>query len=199
MKALIDGDGELKPPSYYVTMCGKVFSKERKHFLHNRHKTPYVRTYKEKQLKTRINDLGYEQVPLYIEGKHKTVLVHRLVANTFLPNPNNLPEVNHKDGIKSNNKVNNLEWVDRKGNCNHAIQILGKGKGELSGTSKLTNYQVLEIKNLLDKQVSLTEIAKIHNVTIHAIFRIRHGYNWSWLTGYEKKGGCPCPTIKSVH
>lgn len=64
-------------------------------------------------LKPSSNEWGYPHVVLSKNGKHKTVRVHRLVAIAFLPNPDNLPEVNHKDENKYNNHVNNLEW------CNH--------------------------------------------------------------------------------
>ena len=63
---------------------------------------------------------GYLSVDLYSDGKRKTKRVHRLVAETFLPNPDNKPEVNHIDGNKHNNDVSNLEWVNSKENCRHA-------------------------------------------------------------------------------
>lgn len=63
---------------------------------------------------------GYLSVDLYSDGKRKTKSVHRLVAETFLPNPDNKPEVNHIDGNKYNNDVSNLEWVSSKENCRHA-------------------------------------------------------------------------------
>lgn len=63
---------------------------------------------------------GYEIVDLYKNGKRKTVRVHRLVAEAFIPNNDNKPEVNHIDGNKHNNNVDNLEWVTKKENCRHA-------------------------------------------------------------------------------
>lgn len=62
---------------------------------------------------------GYKDVMLQHEGKAKRHLVHRLVANAFIPNPNNLPEINHKDESRDNNCANNLEWCDRSYNCNY--------------------------------------------------------------------------------
>ena len=70
---------------------------------------------KEKILKTRIHPSGYELVNL----KNKTYRVHYLVAQAFIPNPDNLPEINHKNEIKNDNRVNNLEWCSRKYNCNY--------------------------------------------------------------------------------
>ena len=65
---------------------------------------------------------GYLQVHLCKNGEKKMYLVHRLVAKTFIPNPYNLQEVNHKDENKTNNFVQNLEWCDRKSNCNYGTR-----------------------------------------------------------------------------
>lgn len=58
---------------------------------------------------------------LYVNTSPKNVYVHRAVAEAFVPNPNNLPEVNHKDGDKNNNAADNLEWVSRRGNVLHQV------------------------------------------------------------------------------
>ena len=63
---------------------------------------------------------GYLITQLYQDGERKHVRVHRLVAKEFIPNPDNKPEVNHKDGNKTNNSASNLEWVSKKENCRHA-------------------------------------------------------------------------------
>ena len=65
---------------------------------------------------------GYLEVGLSKNKITKTFLVHRLVAETFLENPENLPEVNHIDEDKTNNRVDNLEWKSHKGNCNHGTR-----------------------------------------------------------------------------
>lgn len=62
---------------------------------------------------------GYRQVELYFKNKPKMVTVHRLVATAFIPNPNNLPQINHKDLDKTNNNVENLEWVTASENAKH--------------------------------------------------------------------------------
>ena len=73
-----------------------------------------------KVLKNRINGHGYENVLLCKNGKHKNYKVHRLVAQAFIPNKLNLPEVNHIDECKTNNNVNNLEWVTASQNQRHS-------------------------------------------------------------------------------
>lgn len=69
-----------------------------------------------------VDNTGYITVLLTVDGKKKNYLVHRLVAQTFIPNKDNLPIVNHKDGNKLNNSVDNLEWVTQSQNRTHAIQ-----------------------------------------------------------------------------
>ena len=64
---------------------------------------------------------GYYFIGMHAEGKHVTRNIHRLVAQAFIPNPDNLPEVNHKDEDKSNNCVTNLEWCTRSYNCSYGI------------------------------------------------------------------------------
>lgn len=65
---------------------------------------------------------GYLRVYLYKNGEMKTYKIHRLVAQTFIPNPDNLPQVNHKDENKENNFVQNLEWCDQKYNNNYGTR-----------------------------------------------------------------------------
>ena len=78
---------------------------------------------KERILKPVSDKDGYLQVGLWKNGENKMCKVHRLVAQAFIPNPQNLPEVNHKDEDKTNNFVHNLEWCDRKYNNNYGTHI----------------------------------------------------------------------------
>lgn len=77
---------------------------------------------KESILKSCVGGNGYLNVNLYKEGKKKSYLVHRLVATAFIPNPDNLPQVNHRDEDKLNNRVENLEWCDRSYNMNYGTR-----------------------------------------------------------------------------
>ena len=72
-------------------------------------------------LKPSLGQWGYEQVTLRKEGRKETVRINRIIAQTFIPNPNKLPQVNHIDGNKINNCVENLEWCDASHNMKHCF------------------------------------------------------------------------------
>ena len=82
----------------------------------------YRNTGKEENLKS-FYACGYLRVGLWKNEKSKWFYVHRLVAEAFLPNPDNLPEINHKSENKTQNNVDNLEWCNRKYNCNYGTRI----------------------------------------------------------------------------
>lgn len=75
---------------------------------------------REKILKIETNKKNRQHIALYKNGKRKNMAVHRLVAKAFIPNPNNLPQINHIDGNPKNNKVENLEWCSASYNMKHA-------------------------------------------------------------------------------
>lgn len=103
----------------------------------------YNHTGKEKILKSGKDRGGYLQVVLYKDGHEKTVKVHRLVAEAFIPNHQGLETVNHKDEVKTNNVVSNLEWMTRGDNIIYSkarqVQMLNKQTGELLATFPSTN------------------------------------------------------------
>ena len=104
---------------YEVSNFGRIKSLKRLVKSHNKWGECYI-TINEKILKTSDNKLGYLFVKLFKNNKAKTYYIHRLVAEHFIPNPNNYKEVNHKDENKTNNVVTNLEWCDRKYNVNYS-------------------------------------------------------------------------------
>lgn len=79
-----------------------------------------LNTVTHKMLKGSIGEHGYKYYRLSKDGVKKMFYAHRLVAETYIPNPENLPVVNHKDGNKQNNNIDNLEWVSYSGNVSHA-------------------------------------------------------------------------------
>jgi hypothetical protein len=108
--------------------------------------------WQEKILKTRVTDKGYLRIRLYRDNKWKDFRVHRLIALTYLPNPQNLPEVNHKNGDRQDNHKDNLEWCDRSHNVRHAAARLLKVKPDKQ-TAAL-------IKMLLDRGVEVDTICE---------------------------------------
>jgi hypothetical protein len=134
---------------------------------------------KERMLKLCFND-KYLQVCLF----KKVIKVHRLVALTFIPNPNNYPLVMHLDDNPSNNHVDNLRWGTPKHNSEdrNNKDRQAKLKGEKNGASKLTEQQVEEIKSKLSgKYGELTRLSKEYNVSITLIYYIRKNKNWTHI------------------
>lgn len=125
---------------------------------------------------------GYLHITLSRFGIKKTFLVHRLTALSFIPNPNNLPQVNHKDGNKLNNCIDNLEWCTCSENLKHAFS-LGLSKANNEGAknpkAKLTENDVLEIKALIkSKFIPQNKIAKMYNIDATVISGIKKGTKW---------------------
>ncbi len=136
-----------------------------------------------KLLKRMMFPSGYEYVHL-CNGKGKTKLfrVHRLVAETFIPNPNNLPEVNHKDGDKLNNNVKNLEWCTNLENMRHSVETgLRNIKGENNPSAKLTVKDVINIRKEYipkSKEFGTVALARKYGVTNVMIGKIIRNECW---------------------
>lgn len=92
---------------------------------------------------------GYPFVQVMENGKLKVKTIHRLVALAFIPNPLNLPEVNHIDSNRTNNRLENLEWVSRTQNAHHAVISGGYRTGNRGQRTKITDEQVQEIRRLV--------------------------------------------------
>ena len=99
-------------------------------------------------------------VNLCKEGKRKTFRVNRLVAQAFMPNPNNLPEVNHKDENKLNNKVENLEWCTSEYNNNYGTRSKKISKAMINGKLSKPVYQYDENYNLVHEYPSTAECGR---------------------------------------
>lgn len=142
------------------------------------------RRWKPNRLKAlRLDRNGYVEVGLYKRCKNFHKKVHRLVALAFIPNPENKPQVNHKDFNRTNNRLENLEWCTALENCVHAING-GRRKASLGEDCSgvvLTDSQVLEIFNKTD--VTQCVIAKLYGVAQGTIAAIKVGKTWSHVTG----------------
>jgi len=134
--------------------------------------------YKEIKLKQRLDVSGYPVVCLFKEKK-KMLKVSRLVAIHFLTNPDNLPQVNHKNGIKENNNVSNLEWCTPSENLKHAFKIGLKSQvGEKNSRSKLKTNQIVYIRKSKLKQ---RELAERFNVDQTTISKIQNNNRWTFV------------------
>jgi len=173
----VDPDEEWRPisgreGSYEVSSAGRVRSLER--FRRGRGGHP---TRVPARLMKLTPNRGYLGLSL---GVGRYVQVHRLVAVAFLPNPGNLPEVNHKDGNKANNAVENLEWVTHCENGRHASRTGLLAIGTDHGQSKLTPAAVAGIRGPDDR--STHRIAADLGLSPETVRRARKGITWKHVT-----------------
>ena len=126
-----------------------------------------------KRLKGQLNGKGYLRVGI---GK-KLLFIHRLVAEKYIPNPKGKPQVNHKDGDKTNNRASNLEWVTNKENREHAVKNNLYKKGENCTWHKLTQNDVLYIRQNYPK-IKRNELAKRLNVSPNTISDVFYHRTW---------------------
>lgn len=152
---------------YEVSSTGLVRSVMRKVWNPGRncYRTQYPRI-----LRLSTDDKGYNRVTLSKDGKVKQHLVHRLVAEAFIPNPNNLPQINHKSEVTNDNRVENLEWCTNEYNCNY-----GSHNENISKSQSVSILQyTLDGKLIREWQSSRTAEAEtgVSNVNI---LRCCHG------------------------
>lgn len=148
---------------YAITSDGRVWSNVRNRFL-----------------ASQISHLGYPVITLLDgEGNKKTLLIHRLVAQEFIPNPYKYREVNHKDGVKTTNTIENLEWTTRSENMKHAIRTGLKvmKRGNEHPRTRLSERQVEEVRQKIDfKYGTMSRLAREYGVSVSLISLIGRGY-----------------------
>ena len=138
--------------NYSIAKDGKVFNADRDFT----------------ELKSTKDTKGYLRISLSKKSKKTTFKVHRLVAQHFIPNPQNKPQVNHINGIKDDNRVENLEWATAHENNKHAYNTGLNSKP--AAVKKLNEQQVLEIRAKFKKKIVTREmLAKEYNVTPYCI------------------------------
>lgn len=157
--------------SYQISDQGRVFTKRR---------LDGNRIIYGKELRPVLTKDGYLKVSLCKDSVETKYYLHRLVAKQFIPNPNNLPQVNHIDGNKFNNCVTNLEWCTKQENQQHAVTHLLMQHGSNRPGAKLTEDKVLEIYKLKGI-MSAKEIGKYYGVSKNTINLILRGKKWSYL------------------
>lgn len=143
-----------------------------------------------KPLKPNINRNGYKYVVFCKNKKMKTMTVHRIVALTFIPNPMNLPVINHKDGNKLNNNIDNLEWATLSENTLHAVNVIHSIKSgkenplsiKVIGRDKNTNEIKYTFGSLGDAAKYFAKVRNKSTKTIKAIlWRVIYGQKNSYL------------------
>lgn len=169
---------------YSITMKGDVYSWGNGKSFTSDGKLKYIK----QSLKTN----GYFQVKLFKDGVRKYYIVHRLVAKTFVPNPDNKPEVNHIDGNKQNNHASNLEWVTSRENQLHAFQLgLQKApRGKDSNCSiPINQYQkdgtfvkTWESINTVKRELGFNSVGIIGCCKKRKRYKTAYNYKWEYAT-----------------
>lgn len=155
---------------YKVSNLGRVKSLER---TVRNNKDGGIRVVGERILKN-VHDGHYLGVTLCKSESQKRIRVHQLVAKAFIDNSHNKKHVNHINGIRTDNKVSNLEWLTPKENSLHAVNIGLIKKGEFRYNSKLTDLQREEIRLLTKKGESGKDLANKYGVSMALISLIKH-------------------------
>jgi hypothetical protein len=143
-------------------------------------------------MKPALDGHGYLRTMLKRDGtgKFDTIKVHRIIGITFIPNPENKPQINHKNGIRSDDRAINLEWMTQSENIKDSFtQGRSSNKGEGNPAATLTNEQVIEIrknyvygrKNLRKGELSKKDIAEKYGTTFSIIKHITQGRTWKHL------------------
>lgn len=137
---------------YSACRDGRIYSHRRSNFL-----------------KLSDTEKGYKRVTLWANDRSRSFKVHRLVASAYLPNPNNYPEINHIDGVRTNNMIENLEWCTRTHNVQHAAARNSK---------KRTDKRIINlISLLLDEGVTVTTICEKANIKPSLVLSVVYNLN----------------------
>lgn len=142
---------------YAITSCGKVWSYRSQKFL-----SSYTQT------------CGYLAVKLWENGKEKQHYIHRLVAQAYLPNPDNLPQVDHIDGDKTHNYVNNLQWISNRDNCKKAK------KGKIKRIHCFETGKIYKNCSEATKAVGLASSKSI-SACCKGYQKTAAGYHWEYV------------------
>ena len=172
-------DGEVYEGLYKVSNLGKILSLN----YRNSGKPDLLNPVEDKD--------GYLKVQLWKNGKSKNCIVHRLVAQTFIPNPEGKPEVNHIDEDKTNNRVENLEWKTHRDNINHGTRNERSAKTQSKKVLQLTLSG-----DLIREWPSTMECGRNgfnHSAVVRCCngkLKTYKGFLWMYYDDYIEKFGC---------
>lgn len=168
---------------YQASNLGNIRSLDR--WIDNPNKKAKTNGYIKKKMILKQNKIksGYYTTALSREGTTKAYLTHRLIAIAFLSNPLNKPQVNHKNGVKTDNNVSNLEWATRSENAIHSYEnkLQISRKGSLHGSAKLSELDVLEIRSLLLKKVDKNQISEVFKISYGTVCDIEKRRRWKHI------------------
>ncbi len=134
-----------------------------------------------KLISVAVGKIGYYKVNLWSKNKYKTLYIHRILADIFLPKLNGKTFINHIDGNKLNNNLSNLEWCNAKHNSIEAIRIGLVPLGEKRKGSKLSNEDALTIYNLVHSGISRAVLSKMFGISKTQISQIKNKREWKHI------------------
>lgn len=170
-------------PDYLISQFGRVKSVERLvRYVHAITGKEHYRLKSSVFMKIYLNkNTGYKFIQPRINGVPLNRSIHRLVALTFIDNPKNLDYVNHKDGNKHNNCIDNLEWCTNEYNHEHATKTGLKASGSKIGSSILSGHSASAIKRMLKDGLTHSKIAYYFNVSRATVSLINGNKTWKGI------------------
>ena len=167
---------------YQVSNLGRVKSLERR-WKSGRHSN-YSHFHEEKIMSNAIDkSSGYIRISLFKDSKGKSFNTHTLVANAFIPNPENKPTVNHKNSVRHDNRVDNLEWATFSENNLHAVDVgHNNTRGEGNAFAKLTEDSVRKIREMYETgEYEQRPLAKLFSINQATLWRVIHRKSWKHI------------------
>ncbi len=133
-------------------------------------------------LRVDISNRGYHRITVCKNNKPKKMTIHRLVAELFIPNPNNYQTVNHISGDKSDNSINNLEWMSQAQNQEHAVATGLCPRGSSNGNSKYSENFIDVVCELISQGKPRGEVIKLTGITKSAFDDVRRRKTWAHIS-----------------